>query len=119
MTTAEEFVRQKRDRMREHELENKVDKLLIGRGVTGAGKALSHMTQLTLVEKMRFVERHARHNTNSYERLVEHCGWLLKMGRAVHNWRMRWVLLQAGYLWYFKDGTCKEPLGRMVRAARR
>ena len=47
------------------------------------------------------------------EAKVEHCGWLLKQGRAVLNWKMRWVLLQAGSLWYFKDQTLKEQLGRM------
>lgn len=47
------------------------------------------------------------------EALVEHCGWLLKLGRAVHSWKIRWVMLQAGYLWYFRDPSRKEPLGRM------
>ena len=27
--------------------------------------------------------------------MVEHCGWLLKQGRVVQNWKMRWVMLQA------------------------
>ena len=40
--------------------------------------------------------------------LVEHCGWLLKQGRAVQNWKMRWVMLQAGCLWYFRDDQRKE-----------
>lgn len=26
--------------------------------------------------------------------LVEHCGWLLKQGRALNNWKMRWVIVQ-------------------------
>ena len=30
--------------------------------------------------------------------LIEHCGWLLKMGRAVHSWKMRWVMLQVSWL---------------------
>ena len=50
------------------------------------------------------------------EAKVEHCGWLAEPGRAVLNWKMRWVLLQAGSLWYFKDQTLKEQLGRMPLA---
>ena len=27
--------------------------------------------------------------------MVEHCGWLLKEGRAVKSWKLRWTMLQA------------------------
>ena len=43
--------------------------------------------------------------------LVEHCGWLLKQGRAINNWKVRWVIVQASCLWYFKDDTRSELLG--------
>ena len=49
--------------------------------------------------------------------LVEHCGWLLKQGRAVANWKMRWVMVQAGCIWYFKDESRRELLGRMALAS--
>lgn len=44
----------------------------------------------------------------------EHCGWLLKRGRVVRNWKMRWVMVQAGYLWYFQDESRHELHGRMT-----
>ena len=43
--------------------------------------------------------------------LVEHCGWLLKQGRAMQNWKMRWVIVQAGCVWYWKDDSRRELLG--------
>ena len=49
-------------------------------------------------------------------RLVEHCGWLLKQGRAVSNWKVRWVVVQASCIWYFKDDSRSELLGRMALA---
>lgn len=48
--------------------------------------------------------------------LVEHCGWLLMKRRTLQRWKVRWMLLQAGYLWYFKDCfSCRQgrPLGRV------
>ena len=45
--------------------------------------------------------------------LVEHCGWLLKQGRAFQSWKIRWVMVQAGCLWYFKDDSRRDLLGRM------
>lgn len=34
----------------------------------------------------------------------------------MHNWKMRWVMLQAGCVWYFRDQSRKEQLGMMALA---
>ena len=75
-TTAEEFVRQKKERNKEKMIDGKVDKVEVGRGVQGGAKELEEIKTMTLVEKMNYVERHCHEKNSQYERLLDQCGYI-------------------------------------------
>ena len=43
--------------------------------------------------------------------IITHCGWLLAEARSGRV-KMRWVTVQAGRLWFFKDEASTAPLGQ-------
>eukprot|EP00299_Pterocystis_sp_00344_P002945 c13338_g1_i1.p1 GENE.c13338_g1_i1~~c13338_g1_i1.p1 ORF type:complete len:280 (+),score=83.97 c13338_g1_i1:53-841(+) len=53
---------------------------------------------------------------HSHYGVVEHAGWLTKMGNRVRNWKRRWFTLRSGCIYYYrsKETTIHEgiiPLG--------
>lgn len=52
-------------------------------------------------------------SSGSSDAVSELCGWMLKRGRAVQNWKMRWIMLQAGELLYFRNSSRRALLGGM------
>eukprot|EP00049_Salpingoeca_infusionum_P018213 m.356233 g.356233 ORF g.356233 m.356233 type:complete len:451 (-) comp17478_c0_seq1:397-1749(-) len=41
-----------------------------------------------------------------------YCGWLTKRGEVVKNWKLRWVVLHKGSLYYFKGNTAQAARGQ-------
>ena len=85
-------------------------------GVRTVANALTGIVERNESKQAYQAETDARAVDSGFA-LVEHCGWLLKQGRAFQSWRMRWAMVQAGCLWYFKDDGRRELLGRMALAS--